>query len=129
MLTNNIVTIDNCHNAGEYTALCKTLEQLIVDHPNATFYGMASGSSMENAGIFDGDLLIIDRAADCETGDIIVALYNGTFVCKIIDKNRRLLISASDDHPPIKVHQIDNFCIEGVVTRSIRLLKKPCIIF
>ncbi|OUL59281.1 LexA family protein [Pseudoalteromonas ulvae] len=125
MQSSNIITLDNCQNACEYIALNKTIEQLIVDHPNATFYGFASGNSMENAGIFDGDLLIIDRAADCDTGDIIVALYNGAFVCKIIDKYKRLLISASAAYPAIYIKNSDEFCIEGVVTRSIRLFKKP----
>jgi len=81
--------------AAEYTELGLSLDELVIKHPNATFIGLASGQSMQDVGIFDGDLLIVDRAENVSTGDVIVASYNGTFVCKIIDKANRLLISAS----------------------------------
>ena len=89
------------------------------------FMGVASWQSMQGVGIFDGDLLIVDRAVDVSTGDVVVATYNGSFVCKIIHKEKRLLMSASDDYAPVYISPEDGFCLEGVVTRSIRL-HKPC---
>lgn len=109
--------------AAEYIELDISIDELIIKHPNATFIGLASGHSMQDVGIFDGDLLVIDRAEDVSTGDIIVANYNGTFVCKIIDKSKRLLISASNDYKSVYISKDDDFKLEGVVTTSIRLHK------
>ncbi|TGE81326.1 peptidase [Pseudoalteromonas sp. KS88] len=111
--------------AAQYKELGLTLDELLIKHPDATFIGLASGQSMQGVGIFDGDLLIVDRAVDVSTGDIVVATYNGCFVCKIIHKENRLLMSASDDYAPVYISPEDDFCLEGVVTRSIRL-HKPC---
>ncbi len=114
--------------AAQYKELGLSLDQLLIKHPDATFIGMASGQSMQGVGIFDGDLLLVDRAVDASNGDIVVASYNGCFVCKIIDKENRLLLSASDEFKPVYVSPEDDFCLEGVVTRSIRL-HKPCMEF
>ncbi|MBB1372522.1 LexA family transcriptional regulator [Pseudoalteromonas sp. SR45-4] len=109
--------------AAEYTELGISLDELVIKHPNATFIGLASGQSMQDVGIFDGDLLIVDRAENVSTGDVIVASYNGTFVCKIIDKANRLLISASKNYKSVYISEDDDFKLEGVVTSSIRLHK------
>lgn len=107
--------------AAEYKELGLSLDQLLIKHPNATFVGQASGHSMRGVGIFDGDILIVDRALTAKNGDVIVANYNGGFVCKLIDKKQARLLSASHDHLPVKITPEDEFSIEGVVTRSIRL--------
>ncbi len=92
---------------------------------NSVFIGRASGRSMEGVGIFDGDLLIIDRALTAKHGDVIVAIYNGQFVCKIADMINNRLLSASDEYPPIKITQYDEYNIEGVVPQSIRIFREP----
>lgn len=107
--------------AAEYKELGLSLDQLLINHPNATFIGQASGDSMQGVGIYDGDILIVDRSLNCKNGDVIVANYNGCFVCKILDKVQARLISASSIHSPVTITRGDDFQIEGVVTRSIRL--------
>lgn len=107
--------------ASEYKELGLSLDQLLIQHPNATFIGQAKGVSMQGIGIFDGDLLIVDRSLTANTNDIIIANYNGCFVCKILDKNNAQLLSASSLHPPVTIQHDDEFQLEGVVTRSIRL--------
>jgi len=47
--------------AAEYSQLRCTLDEILIDHPSSTFIGKACGDSMEGVGIFDGDLLIVDR--------------------------------------------------------------------
>jgi len=106
--------------ATDYKQLPLSLDELLVEHPSATFIGQASGSSMQNIGIFDGDILIVDRHVSVKNHDVIVANYNGCFVCKIIDTYRRLLLSANDEHQPVTIHEYDQFSVEGVVVRSIR---------
>lgn len=110
--------------AAEYTELSLSLDELLISHPNATFIGVANGDSMQGVGIFDGDLLIVDRSETTTQGDIVVANYNGNFVCKIIDKQRKQLLSASAKHRPVSISDADEFQIEGVVTRSVRLHRK-----
>ena len=109
--------------ATEYKELGLSLDQLLISHPNATFIGLANGDSMQGVGIFDGDLLLVDRAENVSNGDVIIANYNGEFICKIFDKKKGLLISASQSHSPIKITQDDQIQVEGVVTRSIRMHK------
>ncbi len=75
---------------------------------------------MEGVGIFDGDLLIVDRFIEVQNGDIIVANLNGEFICKKIDIYRRLLLSANEKHLPVQINECDQFSMEGVVIRSIR---------
>ncbi|MFS1422820.1 LexA family protein [Shewanella sp. 10N.286.48.B5] len=106
--------------AAEYRQLPLSLDELLIEHPSATFIGQASGDSMEKIGIFDKDILIVDRHVSVENHDVIVANYNGNFVCKLIDTQRRLLLSANDLHQSVTIQEYDNFSVEGVVIRSIR---------
>ncbi len=107
--------------ATEYKELGLSLDELLIRHPNATFIGQATGQSMEGIGIFAGDLLIVDRSLNAKNGDVVVANFNGCFVCKLIDKKQARLLSASKNHAPVSIKPEDEFQLEGVVTRSIRL--------
>lgn len=107
--------------AAEYKELGLSLDKLLIANPDATFVGMAQGQSMQDIGIFDGDLLLVDRSEQVKDGDVIVANYNGCFTCKFIDKKHAQLLSASELYQPVKISPEDEFQIEGVVTRSIRL--------
>ena len=98
-----------------------SLDQLLINNPDATFIGLAQGQSMQGTGIFDGDLLLVDRSLQVKDGDVIVANYNGCFTCKFIDKKHARLLSASALHKPVQISPEDEFQIEGVVTSSIRL--------
>ncbi|MEP4892444.1 MAG: translesion error-prone DNA polymerase V autoproteolytic subunit [Aliiglaciecola sp.] len=107
--------------AAEYTQLKLDLDQLLIDHPSATYIGLAEGESMKGDGIFSGDLLIVDRAQSIKDQDVVVANLNGVFVCKKIDKVNRCLMSSNSGYHPYFLNEGDEFQIEGVVTRSIRL--------
>lgn len=106
--------------AAEYHQLACSLDDMLIEHPSSTFIGKACGDSMEGVGIFDGDLLIVDRYVTAKQNDIIVANFNGEFVCKLLDMQQRLLVSANDNIEPVVISELDSFCIEGVVIRSIR---------
>ena len=106
--------------ASDYRQLPLSLDELLVEHPSATFIGKASGESMQGVGIFDGDILVVDRHVTARDGDVIVANLNGEFICKLIDVPRRLLLSANDKYSSVAITQHDTFTIEGVVIRSIR---------
>ncbi|QUM85442.1 LexA family transcriptional regulator [Moritella sp. 28] len=106
--------------AAEYSQLRCTLDEILIEHPSSTFIGKASGDSMEDVGIFDGDLLIVDRHVTPRQHDIIVANLNGEFVCKLLDVRQRMLVSANDKVKPVFINDLNSFSIEGVVIRSIR---------
>ena len=114
--------------AAEYKELGLSLDQLLISHPNATFIGQASGDSMQGVGIFDGDLLIVDRSEPVTNGCIVIACYNGEFICKALDRVKKELVSANDNNAPIKITAEDNIQLEGVVTRSIRMHKASTLI-
>jgi DNA polymerase V len=107
--------------AAEYSQLDLSLDELLILHPSATFIGVAQGDSMKGEGIFDGDILIVDRHISAQQGSVIVANFNGEFVCKLLDKHRKLLLSSNDKHQAVEIHDYDEFSIEGVVIRSVRL--------
>lgn len=106
--------------ADDYMDKKLDLNEYLVKHPSATFYCRVSGSSMEGVGIFDGDLLIVDRSVEPQQGSIVVAVIDGEMTCKILDiKNRRLLAS-NDKYAPLTIGDDLTLCIEGVVVYSIR---------
>jgi DNA polymerase V len=107
--------------AAQYSELGVSLDELLIKHPDATFIGIASGCSMQEVGIFEGDLLVVDRSEQAKNGDVIVANLNGLFVCKLLDKTNAQLLSASPLYKPVQITANDEFQLEGVVTRSIRL--------
>ena len=119
------VLLSNVIKGNSYNEFQNGVAGLIEKNKDATFYGIASGRSMEGVGIFDGDLLIIDRSVDVKQGDVIVCAYNGVFVCKIADLKNNLLLSASEEYPPVKVTKHDEYLFEGVVISSVRMHRKP----
>lgn len=107
--------------AAEYTQLELSLDQILIDHPSACYLGFVEGDSMRGVGIFPHDLLIVSRAETVRDGDVIVATLNGLFVCKIADTKNRQLLSSSPRKSRYQLKEGDEFILEGVVTRSIRL--------
>jgi DNA polymerase V len=75
---------------------------------------------MRNAGIFDGDLLIVDRSIEAVHGSVVLAAINGEITCKTLDMHARELLSANNQYPPIPIHDGADFSVEGVVIYSIR---------
>lgn len=96
------------------------LNEFLVKKPAATFFAWAEGDSLQNIGISDGDLLIIDRSAERVHGAVIVAALDGELTCKILDLKRGLLLAANPAYKPIPLAQREELLIEGVVTYSIR---------
>ena len=68
--------------AADYTELGISLDRSLIEHPEATFFFRAAGSAMEEAGIFDGDLLVVDRSITPAPGHLVVAVADGEFVIR-----------------------------------------------
>lgn len=75
---------------------------------------------MEQHGIHDGDLLIVDRALEAINGDVVIAVVDGSLACKVLDLRRRQLLSGNPQFPPISILEDMDLVIEGVVTHSLR---------
>jgi len=100
------------------------LHSLMVQHPASTYFARAEGPSMIKLGIFDGDLLVVNRSLEVMQGDIVVAVLDSELCCKVLDKQGRRLLSANNGFPPIPLPEDSELIIEGVVTASIRLHRK-----
>lgn len=95
-------------------------EELIL-HPAATFLVRVAGDSMQEAGIFDHDTLVVDRSLTPVNKSVIVALLNGEFTVKYFSKigNEIYLKPANKNFQPLKIKPSDDFEVWGVVTNAI----------
>ncbi|MCB0485187.1 MAG: translesion error-prone DNA polymerase V autoproteolytic subunit [Flavobacteriaceae bacterium] len=100
------------------------LNKELIKNPDATFFGRVKGYSMKNAGLNNGDLLIIDKSLEPTNGKIAVCFIDGEFTVKRIkiEKNICWLIPENDDYKPIKVTPDNDFLIWGIVTTVIKIL-------
>lgn len=100
------------------------ITELIVKNPPATFYLKVTGESMVNAGILDGDILVVDRSKIAKHSDIVVAEINTEFTVKrLYYRDGQVILHAeSDYHDSIFVKKSDDFSIFGVVSAVVRQL-------
>lgn len=96
----------------------------LVRHPQATFLIRARGDSMRDAGIFDNDVLIVDKAVQPKNGHIVIAVVDGEFVCKQLQlrAGRMKLKAANPSYPDIVPRDGQVVEVWGVVTASIKTL-------
>jgi DNA polymerase V len=101
------------------------LNDYLISNPSATFLIKVHGNSMIGAGIFDGDVLVVDRSVQQCEDKIVLGVLNGEFTVKRISKkNGKLFLMPENDlFNPIEVTSEMNFQIWGVVTFSIHRLK------
>lgn len=97
------------------------LNEYLVKNPSATFYVRVEGSSMVNAGIHDGDILIVDRSIEPRDKKIVIAAVNGELTVKRIRKikGKVFLEPESDEFEPLEISEATDCQIWGVVTYGI----------
>ena len=134
--------------AQDYMNPCIDLNKELVRHPAATFYGRVVGDSMVDAGVEEGDILVIDKSIEATEGDMCVCFVDGEFTLKYLSfkdpsageksktapvegrsagmrsksgntGNAIWLIPANPAYPPIKVSD-PSFSVWGVVTYVIK---------
>lgn len=110
--------------AADFIDVSIDLNKHLIKHPSATFYARAKGDSMKDAGIFDGDLLIVDKSIDPADGKIAICFINGEFTVKRIkkEKDELWLIPANTAYQPIKMEEGSSLIIWGIVTHVIKSL-------
>jgi len=107
--------------ADDYIERHLSLDELLIKHPSATYLVRAEGDSMIGSGIFNQDILLVDRSLTPRHGDIVVAAIGGELTCKYLNLKTRQLVSANAKYPPIPIPEDMECLIEGVVTSSLRL--------
>ena len=101
------------------------LTAILVVHPQATFLLRVSGDSMRDAGVYDGDTLVVDKAIKPRHGHVVVAVVDGEFTVKSLHQRagRTKLQAANPTYPDIIPREGQTIEIWGVVTSSIKQFK------
>jgi DNA polymerase V len=98
------------------------LNEHLMPNRVSTFLIRARGHSMTQAGIFDGDELVVDRSIRPESGHVIIAVLDGEMTVKRLRRlaNGTVVLQAEHpEHPNIEVPELSDFRVWGVVTRSL----------
>lgn len=108
--------------ADDYVESYLDLNNHLIAHPAATFFVKASGDSMIDVGIYDGDLLVVDRSLEATHGRIIIAAVNGELTVKRLSLTggRTQLLPENKNYPPIIISDELDLVIWGVVVHAIR---------
>lgn len=110
--------------AEDYIEKRLNLHTHLVRNESAAFFLYASGKSMQGAGIFDGDLLVVDRSIPPTPGRIVIAALEGELAVKRLQKRGKRLFLASENrgYPDFDITGREDACIWGVVTHAIHPL-------
>ena len=98
-------------------------EQLIMNKP-ATFFFRMKGDAMQDAGIIEGDVLIVDRSLKATSGKIIVGSVDGELVIRRFQQtfNKTFLLPENKRYQAIEVGEFVRFDPWGVVTCVIHIV-------
>jgi DNA polymerase V len=104
--------------ADDYADSSFDIAKFLINHPAATFFVRVQGESMRDAGIFSGDLLVVDRAKKANNGDVVLAFVDGEFTVKRFFKklNQIMLRAENKNFQDIDVSKYSDFQIWGVVS-------------
>ncbi len=107
--------------AAQYEEESLDLNRLLIRKPAATFFMKVTGDSMVGAGIYQGDIIVVDRSVTPDDGDIVVACIEGEFTVKRIrfHNDNVWLESANAAYRPIFLHSLQELRIFGVVTANV----------
>ena len=108
--------------ADDYLEERLDLNKELIGNASATFYARVKGESMKQAGISDGDLLIIDKSKTPVNGSVVVCLIDGEFTVKRLEKHENdfYLMPENPEYKPIKIKPENSVTIWGVVTYTIK---------
>ena len=110
--------------AGDFKQERISLDKELIKNKEATFFARVSGESMINAGLEDGDLIVIDRSIEPANNKIAVCFVEGEFTVKrlIVKKDRIWLKPENSSYKPIEVKDEVRLIIWGIVTNVIKKL-------
>ena len=110
--------------ATDYCESRLDLNDLCVKHPAATYFVRAQGDSMIEAGIYPGDVLVVDRSLTAKHGDIVIATLNGELTVKKLETKPKLrLVPMNSNYSPVEIPEGTDLEIFGVATTAVHSLK------
>lgn len=111
--------------AQDYIEESLDLNEHLIAHPMATYFVRVEGYSMINAGIYPGDILIVDRALEPAHKKIVIAIVDGELTVKRLHKNKDkwYLVPENADYEPLEITDDMSFKIWGIVTYAIHKMR------
>lgn len=108
--------------ADDFTESVIDLNKELIKNPLATFFCRVNGDSMQDIGIYDGDLLVVDKSITPRNGNVAVCYVDGEFTLKKIkiEKDCCWLIPANVKYQPIRITEENNFMVWGIVKHAIK---------
>ena len=109
--------------AEDYAVSSLNLSDLLIEHPQATFFMKVSGPSMRDKGFDDGDYVVVDKAIRPRHGHIVVAIVDGDYTLKELFKQGSVvkLCAGNESYPDIVLKDEQTLEIWGVVKGCIKL--------
>ena len=110
--------------ADDYVERRLSLDEHLIQHRESTFFMRVAGHSMRDLGIFDGDLLVVDRSVPATHGCVVVAVIDGEFTVKqlLYTPQGKVLRAAHPDYPEVAVTAEHDFSVWGVVQWNVHRL-------
>jgi len=98
------------------------LNDILIKHPQATFLMRVAGDAMRQAGIDDGDLVLVDRAITPAHGHVVIAVVDDEFVCRRLSQQGEALRLQGESAgcADILIDEGQSLQIWGVVTQAIK---------
>jgi len=103
--------------ADDYVENRLSLDEHLIQHKESTFFMRVAGDSMRGLGIFDGDLLVVDRSVPASSGCVVIAVLDGEFTVKQLlhTPEGQILRAAHPSYPDMHIKPEQDFSIWGVV--------------
>jgi DNA polymerase V len=109
--------------AQDYVERGIDLNELMVQHPSATYFVKSTGDSMIDAGIGEGDLLVVDSSRRALHGNIVIAAVDGEFTVKRLQLHPIIMLKPENSaYAPIIIGSEDNLDVFGVVTYIVKFV-------
>jgi len=101
------------------------LHELCVKNPAATYFVRVEGHSMVDAGIHDGDVLVVDRSLEPADGRVVIAVLDGELTVKRLRvRGGAVWLAPENPHfPPVPVTAEMDFEVWGVVTHVVHAMR------
>lgn len=103
--------------ADDYVQQRLSLDEHLIRHRESTFFMRVTGDSMRGLGIFDGDLLVVDRSVPAAHGCVVIAVVDGEFTVKQLlhTPAGKVLRAAHPDYADMPLRPEQDFAVWGVV--------------
>lgn len=108
--------------ADDYLEGRLSLDSLLIQNKEATFFVRAKGDSMTGAGIFDADLLVVDRSLTPANGSVVVAVVDGDLTVRRLSERegKHILKPENPAYKEIEFKEGQELQVWGVVTATIK---------